>query len=491
MTPLPSKVAPVTQPLLSAPLTPKLLQPSASGWQRLTRALAEPRYRLLLVLSGCFACVALDSTKMVAALPTLARESSADPALLKWVVEASLLVYASLLLLGGSLAERFGARRLLLVGLVLFGLGSFGAALTNSPLMLLVWRAVVGVGAAGITPATLATLKHSFNEQERPRAIAIWTASFGVGATAGPVSAGVLLDLGGFSAVLLANVPFAALGFVGAYRLVSASLPRRNVPIDVTSTLLAFALGACLLFGLLDAPMRGWSAPAVLGAFAAAAVLGVVLVAWQGRAAYPLLDPALFRVRRFPFALLVILLGYFAFSGTAFVVAQYLQLARGFAAFQAGLLLMPLALSLLVGTLLAPAAMQRFGAERALLGSLVLAGLGALVLLAASRGPSDWVLVLGLIPFGAGAGGTFANATEMTLGSVSEERAGTAAAINESAFEFGGVLGIALLGTLLGSSTVASELTANAPRALWAGVLAVVAAFSVALMLSRSRPAAA
>jgi MFS family permease len=355
---------------------------------------------------------------------------------------------------------------------------------------LVVARAATGVAAACVTPATLATLKHGFDEAERPRAIAVWTASFGVGAALGPVLAGVLLARGGVPAVLLANLPPVALCFWGSWRLVSPDLPRRDVPLDWTGLALCLACAGCWLFAILAGPSQGWLAPQVaLSALAGGLCAGTALV-WLKRARHPLFDLRLFRQRRFSRALLVILLGYFAFSGVAFVVAQYLQVARAKPAFDAGLLSLPLASSLLIGTLLAPRMMSYFGTERALSVSLGCALLGATLLAIASYGHDDLFLGVTLLPFGLGCGSTFANATELTLGSVPVERAATAGAVSESAFEFGGVLGVAVLSTLLGTSAVSAESVANhAPRALWVGALAVLASLLVAVSLpARARP---
>ncbi|HEY3253568.1 MAG TPA: MFS transporter, partial [Polyangiaceae bacterium] len=355
------------------------------------------RYRLLLVMSACFACVALDNSKLVAALPTLARASGAGPVWQRWSVEASLLVYASLLLLGGSLSERFGPRRMLLLGLGGFAGASVLGAFADFGYPLLAARAASGLATACITPATLATLKHTFDERERPTAIAIWTASFGVGAALGPVLAGLVVAHGGLNAVLLANLPPIAVCASGSLRLLPADLPRRQQPLDPCGAALCLAAGACLLFALLSGPSRGWLDREVLASALAGTASLLLALYWLRRARHPLIDLSLFSQARFGTALLVIFLGYFAFSGVSFVIAQYLQLARAKAALQAGLLSLPLATSLLVGTLLAPRLMRRSGAERALGLSLGTALCGAALLACASEGQSDLLLCLALI----------------------------------------------------------------------------------------------
>jgi DHA2 family multidrug resistance protein-like MFS transporter len=387
-------------------------------------------------MSACFACVALDNAKLVAALPALARISGASPALQRWTIEASLLVYASLLLLGGSLSERFGARRVLLLGLCGFGCASLACAFAGPGYPLIAMRACSGAATACVTPATLATLKHSFADRERPTAIAVWTASFGVGAALGPVLAGLLVAHGGLSAVLLANLPPIALCAWGSLRLVPADLPRHDLRLDFRGTGLCLGAAACCLFAVSSGPSQGWLSLEVVSSAVFGGGLLLLARNWLRRAPHPLFDVSVFAQARFAQALLVIFLAYFAFSGVSFVVAQYLQLARAKAALQAGLLSVPLASSMLLGTLFAPRLALRWHAERALWLSLCTATSGATLLAYSSYGRSELLLCVALIPFGAGCGSAFANATELILGSVSQQRAATAAALSESAFEF-------------------------------------------------------
>ncbi|HYQ01584.1 MAG TPA: MFS transporter [Polyangiaceae bacterium] len=448
------------------------------------------RYRLLLLMSACFACVALDNSKLIAALPTLTRVGSISPELQRWTVEASLLVYASLLLLGGSLSERFGARRVLIFGLCGFGGASLLGAFTGFGFWLIVARACSGAATACVTPATLATLKHSFDERERPTAIAVWTASFSVGAALGPVLAGLLVDHGGLPAVLLANVPPIVLCAWASLRLVPADLPRRDQPLDFRGAGLCLGAAVGALFAILSGPSHGWLSPQVLSSSGFAFVCLLLARSWLERAPHPLLELSLFSAARFRQALLVIFISYFAFSGVSFVLAQYLQLARTKGALNSGLMSLPLTAAMLLGTLLAPRLIRHWRAERALSISLVSAVIGASLLAVASHGQNDLLLCAALVPFGAGSGSAFATATELVLGSVSEQRAAIAAATSESAFEFGGVLGIAVLSTLLGGASLPPALLAEfVPRAFATAAVAVLFAWSVAERLSRSTAA--
>jgi DHA2 family multidrug resistance protein-like MFS transporter len=444
----------------------------------------EPSARrggLLAALSLSFACVALDNSKLVLAVPTLAREFVADSpargAALRWTVEANLIVYASLLLLGGALSERFGARRLLLVGLGLFAFGSALAAAASSLLGLCAARALIGLGAALLVPASLAALEHSFGADGRARAVSIWTASFGAAAALGPVLGGLLLERWGWRASLLGNLPFALLAIGAVRELVPDGQPRRAAPLDLPGAALGFGATLCVLAALLG------GVPEAAQALALVAGVGgyALLVLWQRHARHPMLAPELFRLPAVRGTLLVILLAYLAFSGLSFAVVQHLQRVREHTPAIASLLNLPLPLALLGGTLLAPAVMARVGAERALALGLGAALGGALLIGVACAVENDLALCLALVPFAAGAGSAFANATGCVLGAAPADRAGSAAATSESAFELGGVLGIALLGTRLGSLPGA--------RGPSFAALGAALALAIALIVSRrARP---
>lgn len=442
---------------------------TASAVSTVKTARAAPRATALLSVSSlAFACVALDNTKLVLGVPTLASTGLHGEPLgataLGWIVEANLVCYASLLLLGGTLTERWGPRRTLLIGLALFSLASLGAALAPGLPALLGARALVGAGAALITPASLATLRHGFAARERARAIAIWTASFGVAAALGPLQGGLLLEAGGWRALLIGHLPCSALAFLGVLSAVPRESPRRRVPLDGVGVLLG-AMGTCAWVWALSS-----SAPVTLRASAVLAGLAGygLLWRWERRAPHPLLDLELLAAPHLRRTLLVILLGYFAFSGLGFRLAQAWQVERAHSPGAASVYNLPLPLALLAGTLLAPRALGRWGAERTLRRSLLLAALGAALLGLAGGWGSDRALSAALVPFALGCGSAFVSATERVLGAVSAERAGSVAAVSETAFELGGVFGIAWLGTgggvletsLAGPSMVSAPLAA-------------------------------
>jgi DHA2 family multidrug resistance protein-like MFS transporter len=251
--------------------------------------------------------------------------------------------------------------------------------------------------------------------------------------------------------------------------------------LDLRGAALCLAAAGGGLFAVLSAPSQGFLSLAVLTSAAFSIICALWARSWLRRAPQPLIDVSLFRAPRFSRALLLIFLGYFTFSGVSFVLAQYLQLERAKGALRSGLMTLPLTGSMLLGTLLAPTLLRHLRAERALRASLSAAFLGAALLTCASHIHDDLLLCIALVPFGAGSGSAFANATELILSSVSRERAGTAAAVSESAFEFGGVLGIAVLSSVLGNpSHPDARLAMLAPHALGVGAFAVFLAWWVA-----------
>jgi len=436
--------------------------------------------RLLLgAVSLSFACVAFDNTKLTVAVPTLVRELGASPAArvaVGWIVEANLVVYASLLLLGGALSERLGARRALLVGLSLFALAAAAGAASRSTLGLCGARALSGLGTALMTPASLAAIRHGFEGARRARAIAIWTASFAAAAALGPVLGAELLERWGWRVLLLANAPFAALAALGVLSQVSSAAPRRRAPLD----LLGAALGLCGTAGLMLAATSLGTSPPVALAAGAAGLLGYgLLAAWQRRARFPMLERGLLALPAFRVALLISGLGYLAYAGLAFAVAVDLQLARAHSPRLASLASLPLPLGLLAGTLLAPWLVATLDARRALLGSLGLALCGALAVVLAGQAGDVW-LCLALLPFALGAGASFPTVTELVLGAAPPERAGSAAAVSETAFELGGALGVALLG----AASVAAGSGGAAAGGASGAALAAALALGVALVAS-------
>lgn len=333
----------------------------------------QDRYRrwgILAALCLSVFILAVDNTIINVALPTLADEFDASAGALKWFVEAYILAFAGLLLTGDTLGDRYGFRRALLVGLAVFGAAPLLAAFAGSGAALIAGRALMGVDAALILPATLAIIKRVFPEAERAKAIAVWSATATVGAAAGPVVGGALLETFWWGAVFLVNLPVVALTVLAAWRLVPAGERSRRVPLDLPGAALSLVGVGGLFYAIIAAPGWGWTSPAFVATVAGAGLALALLVRRELRARHPMLNLTLFKNPRFSGASQAIILVYFAFAGVAFALPQYLQYVLGHGPLVAGLLTAPVMVAGLAGGFAGAYLIRRAGTRRTLAGGL-------------------------------------------------------------------------------------------------------------------------
>jgi EmrB/QacA subfamily drug resistance transporter len=409
------------------------------------------RWWTLVVLCFSLLVIALDNTILNVALPTLQRDLGASSSALQWIVDSYMLVFAAVLLTAGALGDRFGRKKALTFGLVVFGLGSLLSALADSSSMLIATRALMGVGGAFIMPSTLSILTAVFPAHERGRAIGIWAAVSGLGIVIGPVTGGWLVEHGDWSLVFLVNIPFVIAALVSGRWLVPESRdpakPRLDGPGFALSSL---GLGA-LVWGIIEAPERGWTDGVILGAFTVAAAALAAFVAWELRAREPMLDVRLFRNRRFSAASGSIALAFFALFGTIFFLTQYLQSVLGYGAFESGLRVMPIAAGVVLGGPISARLAERVGTKRVVAAGLALVSIGLLMLQGAEVGSGYGLIAAVLLVLGLGMGLTMAPATESVMGSLPLAKAGVGSAVNDATRTMGGALGVAVLGSLLSS----------------------------------------
>ncbi|WP_433078100.1 MFS transporter [Dactylosporangium sp. CA-052675] len=422
------------------------------------------RWAALAVLSLTLIAVTLDNSVLNTALPSLAHALRAGTADLQWITDAYTLVFASALILAGSLGARLGSRNALLGGLVVFGGGSAVAALSDSPGQLIAWRAVMGLGAAFVMPATLAVITRIFPAHERPKAFGAWSAAAGIGVLVGPVTGGALLEHYSWSSAFWINVPLVAFAVAAVLAVVPAVPAVRGGRLDVPGALLSTAAVAALVDAVIQAPARGWTGAVTLAEFAAAAVLVVVFVLWQRRAASPLVRLDLFTNRTFAVAALSLAVVFFVLFGTLFELSQYLQLVHGYSPLTAGLGAMPFAAAMAATSATSPLITRRLGTRGTLALGLFLATAGLLALAATGVHTEFWRIAAGTGVIGLGMGMMMAPASLQISGSVPPPFASMASALNSVIRELGGVLGIAVLGTVVSSayrSAIRSESTAG------------------------------
>ena len=417
-----------------------------------TPAAPDPRrWRILGALCLALLVIGVDNTILNVALPTIERELGASTGALQWIVDSYILVFAGLLLTMGTLGDRFGRRRALIVGLALFGASSLWAALSTSAGMLIAARASMGIGGALIMPATLSILMNVFPREEHAKAIGVWAGVFGLGIAIGPTGGGLLLEHFSWGAVFLVNVPLVAAAVAAALRLVPESQDPARPPLDLPGAALSTAGLSALVFGLIDAPSAGWTATSTLSAFAVGAATLTAFVHWELRAAHPMLDVRLFADARFAAASGALALASFGLFGAIFFLTQHMQGVLGFTPLQAGVRLLPVAGGLIVAAPLSSVVSARLGTRFAVAAGMtgIATGLAAMVLADAGNGYAPVALSQVLLALGLGT--AMAPATESVMSVLPLDKAGVGSAVNDTVRMVGGALGVAVLGSVLAS----------------------------------------
>ncbi|MGI8810270.1 MAG: MFS transporter [Acidimicrobiales bacterium] len=433
-------------------------------------AIHARRWWTLAVMCLSLMVIGVDNTILNVALPTLVRDLDATTSQLQWIVDSYTLVFAGLLLTAGSLGDRFGRRRGLSIGLLVFGAGSVASALAGSAEQLIATRALMGIGGALIMPATLSIISNVFTvPAERARAIAVWAGFSAMGIAIGPLSGGWLLEHFWWGSVFMVNIPIVGLALTGGRLLVPESKDPSPPGLDPIGALLSIAGLVTLVWAIIEAPALGWTDPTTLAAFGAAAVLIGGFVAWERHSDHPMLDVGFFANPRFSAASTAVTLVFFALFGSTFLQTQYLQFVLGYGALEAGLRVAPIALVLMVAAPTSARLVERIGTKVVVATGLAVVS-AALVLLSFATVTSGYGPVLAhLLIMGLGMGMTMAPATESIMGSLPRAKAGVGSAVNDTTRQIGGALGVAILGSLL-ASTYASSLGDAVPAAARASV---------------------
>jgi EmrB/QacA subfamily drug resistance transporter len=409
----------------------------------------------------------LDTTIVNVALPALVRELHASTSQLQWVVDAYNLVFAALLLTSGSLSDRFGRKGMLLGGLAVFGIASLVGGFTNTPSQLIAARAVMGLGAAVIFPATLSIIANVFTERgERARAIGLWGASAGLAIALGPIVGGWLLAHFSWSSIFFAMAPVSAVGAVLVVLSVPTSRDPRAPRVDFPGFALSTAAMAVLVYTIIEAPSHGWAGARSLAGFSAAVVLLFAFVGWERGTSSPMLDVRLFRNLRFTAASASVTVAFFSLFGFIFLMTQYFQFIRGYSALSTGVHLLPVASSVAVGSVIGTRLAVRFGTKLVVTVGLVAvaAFYGWVSMIGAHTGYG--VIATQMVLYGLGMGLTSAPATESIMGAVPKDQAGVGSAVNDTTRLLGGTLGVAVIGSIYASvynSHLASSLPAHLP----------------------------
>ncbi|HEX2577578.1 MAG TPA: MFS transporter, partial [Aquihabitans sp.] len=405
------------------------------------------RWKILAVLCAALCIVVLDNTILSVAVPSVGDALQADETSLQWITAAYSLVLAALLLPLAGLGDRHGRKGLLMVGVVLFGAASAGAAFAASSGQLIVARGLMGVGGAATMPATLAVLGDVFPHHERGRAIAIWSGMSSIAGGAGPIVGGFLLDHYWWGSVFLVNVPVTIAVLLAVARLVPTSKDPATPPADLPGSFLWSAALVLLLFAVIEGGEQGGFDPVIVACVAVGVALLVAFARWERRSSHPLLSPAYVRDRRMQAGMVTVPAVFFCVFGFQFVLTQWLQGVQDLSPLEAGLCFVPNSALVLIGSLLSTRVAARIGLGHTATGGLLLIAASLLVGVLFHDSVAPIVLAISLT--GLGVGLACPSGVELIMGSVPPDQGGQAAGINETIIESGGALGIAVMGTVL------------------------------------------
>jgi MFS transporter, DHA2 family, multidrug resistance protein len=436
--------------------------PAEAPFDRTTRAYQQ-RWWILGVLCFSLLVIVVDNSILNVALPELQKALHATTSQLQWMVDSYTLVFAGLLLTAGTLGDKFGRRGALQVGMSVFGLGSLLSAFATSPTQLIVTRGLMGIGAAFIMPATLSIITNTFPPEERGRAIAFWAAIAGVATAIGPISGGILLAHFYWGSVFLVNIPIVIFALITGFFLIPTSKDPANAKLDVVGATLSIIGLSSLVYAIIEAPLDGWTSPKILGAFALSAVVLGLFAFWESRVAQPMLDVNFFKNPRFTAASSGITLLFFAMFGWLFLMTQYFQLVMGYSPLEAGIRLLPMAITMMIVAPSSARIVERFGSKRVIAIGL---GLSSVALLSFATVPSQNIsypadIMWRIIVMATGMGLVMAPATESIMGSLPRAKAGVGSAVNDTTRQVGGALGVAVIGSVMTSAysgNVASSL---------------------------------
>jgi EmrB/QacA subfamily drug resistance transporter len=406
--------------------------------------------------------ISVDATIVNVALPTLSRELDADTAQLQWIVDAYTLVMAGLMLSMGSLSDRFGRRGWLSAGLALFAITSVYAAQVDSADALIWARAAMGVGAAVIFPATLSLITNIFVDPvKRAKAIGLWAAMVGVGVAAGPITGGWLLEHFSWGSVFMVNVPVAVVAIIGGVLFVPTSRDPSAPRVDVPGLILSTIGVTALVYTVIEAPNWGWASLHTAAGFAVAVVVLAAFALWERHTPHPMLDVSVFANRRFSGGSLAVTAGFLTLFGFIFVITQYFQFIKGYSAFETGVRLLPVAISIAVASIVGPRIVERVGTTAVVVAGLAIFAAGLAWASTADASSPYIQIALQMVLLGGGLGLTTAPATESIMGSLSADKAGVGSAVNDTTRELGGTLGVAIVGSVF-ASIYTGRLGANA-----------------------------
>jgi EmrB/QacA subfamily drug resistance transporter len=451
---------------------------------------------LAAVSFGLF-MIMLDNTVVNVALPTMEKDLHVTLASLEWVVIAYALTFASLLITGGKLADMYGRRRIFVVGLAIFTLSSLACGLAPSASFLIGARAVQGVGAALMNPATLSIIVATFPPRQRGQAIGIWAGVSALALAIGPLGGGLIVDNLNWNWIFFVNVPVGVLGIaVSQFAIRESRDTSHEQSIDLPGLLTSAGFLFSLSYALVEGNSHGWSSPEILGLFATAAVLLVAFIVLEKRQRLPMLDLSLFKIGAFTGSNVVAMLVSLSMFGVFFFVSLYIQNILGYSATQAGAAFLPMVSLIILIAPLSGRLSDRIGSRWLMGGGMTLVGLSLLLYERVTVHSDFWTLLPSMILGGVGMAMTMSPMTSAAMGAVPVDKAGVGSGVLNSFRQVGGSLGIAVMGAIVASylhhsprSPLAAQDYVNGLHAGFAvGAVITFAAAIVAVVTVRTRP---
>ena len=419
------------------------------------------RWAILAVLMVSLLIVVLDNTVLNIALPTIQQDLQASQSELVWAVDSYIVVFAALLYSWGVLGDRFGRKRILIIGLVIFGIASAASAFATSPEWLVLSRGVMGIGGAAVMPVTLAIITVVFPPAERGRAIGIWAAAVGGAVALGPVLGGLLLQHPGWTnwitgndwgAVFLINVPVVIAGLIGVLRIVPETRNPEPQRLDLVGLVLSFVGMLLLVYGIIHSSAAdGWIGTGVLAPILGGAGVIALFLFYEARSDHKSFDVSLFRNRGYSISLSAVCLAFFALMGLTFTLPFYLQIVRGLDTLNAGLAFIPFAVGQLISAPRSAKLVERFGYRVVMSVGLIMVSLVLIALTQLGQETNIWWLLFAFFIFGLGMGSVISPATSVMQNALPLSRAGAGSAVQNTVRQLAGALGVAIAGSILGN----------------------------------------
>lgn len=408
-------------------------------------------WTLAAVSFGLF-MIMLDNTVVNVALPSIQSDLGVGLSELEWIVAGYALSFASLMLIGGKLADAYGRRRLFVIGIVVFTLASLWCGLSSSGTELIVARIVQGAGAALMSPATLSIIAATFPPRQRGTAVGIWAGVSALALAIGPMVGGLLTEHLNWNWIFFVNVPFGILGIVASYLMIDESRDETHERLDLPGLLTSALALFALTYGLIEANTYGWTSPRILGAFAVALVAGIGFVVLERRQRAPMLDLTLFENRTYVGANLVVLLAALAMFGVFFFVSLFMQNILGYSAVQAGAAFLPMTVLIILVAPLAGRASDRVGSRWLMVVGMTLLSVQLVYFSQLGTDATFLALLPALVAGGVGMALTMTPSSAAAIRAVPVDKAGVGSAVLNACRQVGGSLGIATMGAIMASA---------------------------------------